>query len=430
MTGSEAGRQSCARGARTRRALLVGLSLALLAGCGGQAESPAGVAALQAVADTVYGIPRSTWPETPFPELGWHFDTLFVVGGYDADGSAYQFDQVEPGGIAGDSSDRLFVLDAAGKRLLGFGPEGRPIGTWGREGGGPGELNSPSGLGVGPADSLWVVDRGNRRVTVFPPDPEGVPSDLALDDESAGLAGAVAVDPAGVVGMALTFSFRPGEEVEYPPRRLIRLARDGAILDTVWTSPPPMFDRIELTTGNQIAIMLSQRSFSPGLFWQRFGDGGFAVAEKADYEISLLRPDGSERLRIRREPEARLTTEADRQRAREAAREQAEESGSTFVRQSVEERIDKMTFADRVPRITGLAVDGADRLWVGVATERPGETGRIDVYDRDGAPIGEVRTGPILPTSFFGDSRAALLDRDELDVQRVVVLQLIEPEST
>ena len=429
MLGSDTGRQSFARTVRTRSALLTGLSFPLLSGCGGQAESPARVEAAQAVVDTVDGIPRSTWPETPFPELEWRFDTLFVVGGYDAEGSAHQFDQVEPGGIAGDPFGRLFVLDAAGKRLLGFDPEGRPIGTWGREGGGPGELNSPSGLGVGPSDSLWVVDRGNRRVTVFPPDPDGVPSDLALVDESAGLGGAVAVDPAGMVGMALNFSFRPGEELEYPPRRLIRIARDGSILDTVWTSPPPMFDRIELTTGNQVAIMLSQRSFSPGVFWQRFGDGGFAVAEKADYEISLLRPDGSERLRIRREPEARLTTEADRQRAREAAREQAEDSGSPFVRQSVEERIEKMTFADRVPRITGLAVDGSDRLWVGVAAERPGETGRIDVYDRDGVPIGEMRTEPILPTSFFGDGRAALLDRDELDVQRVVVLQLIESES-
>ena len=288
MLDSYTGRPSSARTVQTRRALLFGLSLPLLAGCGGPAESSAGFEAVQAVADTVDGIPRSTWPETPFPELAWRFDTLFVVGGYDAESSAYQFDQVEPGGIAGDPFDRLFVLDAAGKRLLGFGPDGRPIGSWGREGGGPGELNSPSGLGVGPGDSLWVVDRGNRRVTAFPPDPEGVPSDLALTDESSGLSGRLAVDPAGIVGMALTFSFRPGEEVEYPPRRLIRLARDGALMDTVWTSPPPMFDRIELTTGNQVAIMLTQRSFSPGVYWQRFGDGGFAVAEKAPHVAVLV----------------------------------------------------------------------------------------------------------------------------------------------
>lgn len=423
------GRQHCGGAVRAHPTLLLLLSLLLLLGCSGESGSTAGVALPQAVADTVDGIPRLTWPESPFPELPWGFDTLFVVGGFDAEGSAQQFDQVQPGGIAGDPVGRLFVLDAAGKRLLGFGPDGEPIGTWGREGGGPGELNTPAGLGVGPADSLWVADRGNRRITVYPPDPEGMPTDIALNDESAGLAGALAVDQAGAVGMAMIFSFQPGEEIQYPPRRLIRLARDGAIVDTVWTSPPPMFDRIELTAGNQIAVMLTQRSFSPGVFWQRFSDGGFAIAENADYEISLLRSDGSERLRIRREPPARATTEADRERAQAAAREEAEDSESPFVRQSIEERIEKMTFADRMPRITGLAADQADRLWVGVAAERPGEMRRIDVYDRDGTPIGEIRLAPILPTRFFGKSRAALLDRDELDVQRVVVLELIDRES-
>ncbi|MEJ2548789.1 MAG: hypothetical protein P8125_13420 [Gemmatimonadota bacterium] len=96
------------------------------------------------------------------------------------------------------------------------------------------------------------------------------------------------------------------------------------------------------------------------------------------------------------------------------------------MRQSIEERIEKMTFTDRVPRITGLAVDGSDRLWVGVAEEQPGETTRIDVYESDGSPVGEIREAALLPTRFFGNSRAVLLDRDELDVQRAVVLELIE----
>ena len=416
----------CAGSVRARAALLLGLSLAILTGCGADAGPPSRGLGSAAVADTVDGIPRLTWPETPFPELSWRLDTVLSVGGYDARGRAYQVDLGQVGGIAGDPAGRLFILDGAGKRLLGFGPDGEPIGSWGREGGGPGELNAPSGLGAGPADSLWVVDRGNRRVTLFAPDPAGIPSDFPLTDETAGLAGKLAVDPAGVVGMAMIFSFQPGEEVQYAPRTLLRVARDGSIVDTVWISPPPMFDRIELTAGDQIAIMLAQRSFSPGVFWERFEDGGFAIAEKADYEISLLRSDGSEQLRIRREPPARATTEADRARARSEAREEAEDSGSPFVRRSIEERIEKMTFADRVPRITGLAVDGSDRLWVGVADELPGETSRIDVYDRDGHPLGEIRTAPILPTRFFGESRAAVLDRDELDVQRVVVLQLIE----
>jgi sugar lactone lactonase YvrE len=374
----------------------------------------------------VEGVPRQTWPEVPFTQLPWTLDTVAIIGGFAAEGTEASFDQVEIGGIAGDATGRLFLLDGAGKRVLAFDPEGLPLWSRGREGGGPGEFNTPAGLALGPADTIWVVDRGNRRITLFPPRPDAEPAEIALTDESSGLAGKMAVDRHGVVGVAMVFSFRPGEEVTYPPRRLLRIRRDGTIDDTLWTAPPPSFDRIELTTGNQVAIMLSQRSFSPGFFWERFSDGSFAVAQEADYEIRLLTPDGGERLRIRRDPPARAVTEADREKAREEAREQSADSSSPFVRQSIEERIEKMTFADRIPRITGLAVDGSDRLWVGVANELPGETSRIDVYDRDGHPLGEIRTAPILPTRFFGDSRAVLLDRDELDVQRVVVLQLIE----
>ncbi|MEJ2481977.1 MAG: hypothetical protein P8049_02370 [Gemmatimonadota bacterium] len=401
------------------------MATAVLGACGVDPERP-GTPTVVAVTDTVAGIPRLTWPEAPTKELPWVLDTVAIVGGFVAEGTDVSFDQVESGGVAGDADGRLYLLDGAGKRVLAFDPAGRPLGIRGREGGGPGEFNTPAGLDVGPADTIFVVDRGNRRITLFPPEPDAEPREIALTDESSGLAGRLAVDRNSVVGLSMIFSFRPGEDVAYPPRRLLRIRRDGTIADTLWTAPPPAFDRIELTTGNRVAIMLSQRSFSPGFFWERFSDGSFAIAQEADYEIRLLNASGDERLRIRREPPARVATEADRERAREEAREQSADSSSPFVRQSIEERIEKMTFADRIPRITGLAVDGSDRLWVGVAGEIPGETSRIDVYESDGSLVGEIREDPLLPTRFFADSRAVLLDRDELDVQRAVLLRLDE----
>ena len=413
-------------GLQIRRPLpIVGTAVATLAlgGCGSEAAPPTAPAA---VADSVDGIPRLAWPEESAMELAWSLDTLMVIGGFEQEGGDYQFDQVSPGGIDGDAGGRLFVLDGAGMRVLGYDPTGQPIGVWGREGGGPGEFTSPSGLTAGPGDTLWVVDRGNRRVTLFPYDLDGMPADISLSDESSGLGGELAIGFDGVYGVAMIFSFSPGEEVEYPPRRLIHLLRDGEIADTIWTSPPPKFDRIELTSGNQIAVMLTQRTFSPGFHWERFSDGSFVIAEEAEYELSFLTADGSERLRVRREPPARLTTEADRQRARDGAREQSEESTSPFVRQSTDERIEKMTFDDRIPRITGLAVDGQDRLWVGVSGALPGETERIDLYESDGTLVGEIRQPDVFPMVFYGQGRAAVLDRDELDVQRVLVLELRE----
>lgn len=408
---------------RTNAFLFLGLAPLLFSGCAGSSDRPGAPAA---VADTVDGIPRLTWPEEPAPDLAWTLDTVLVIGGFEQEASDYQFDQVGPGGVAGDHAGRLFVLDGAGQRVLGYGRGGEPIGVWGREGGGPGEFASPSGLAVGPGDSLWVVDRGNRRVTLFPPEPDGTPGEIALSEETSGLGGELAVGPAGVYGVSMIFSFSPGEDVDYPPRRLIYLPRDAGTGDTIWTAPPPAFDRVELTSGGSVAIMLTQRTFSPGFHWERFANGGFVVAQGAEYELSFLAPDGSERLRIRREPAARLTTEEDRQRAREDVRSDADESTSPFVRQSIDERIDKMTFSDRIPRITGLTVDGQDRVWVGVSGDLPGETARIDVFDANGTLVGEIHDPGVFPLLFFGEGRAAVLDTDELDVQRVIVLQLEE----
>ncbi len=410
-------------GVRTLAVLACAAFIPVFGSCGSESEAPD---SLTAAVDTVGGVPRFTYPEEPATVLSWALDTIGVIGGYEQEDGAYQFDEVSPGGVAGDAHNGLFVLDGAGRRVLGYDAAGEPTGVWGREGGGPGEMTAPSGLSVGPADSLWVVDRGNRRVTLFPRDPEGATSEISLTDESSGLGGKLAIGPDGVFGVAMIFSFSPGEEVEYPPRRLIHLQRDGEIADTVWTAPPPSFDRVELTSGDGMAVILTQRTFSSRFHWERFSDGSFAVAQETEYAFSILNGDGSARLHVRRDPPARLTTEEDRQRARDEARADADESTSPFVRNSIDERIEKMTFAGSIPRITGLAVDGNDRLWVGVSEQLPGETERIDVYRLDGTLLGEIRDPSVFPTMFYGTGRAALLDRDELDVQRVVVFELRE----
>ncbi len=405
-------------------ALCLILPLSSLPACSGDGGAPQ--AGLEAKIDTVNGVPLLTYPDREGPELDWSLHALYEIGGYEQDGSAFEFDNVQAGGLAGRDDGSLFVLDGTGSRVLGYDGRGAPIGVWGREGGGPGELQMPGGLGIGPGDSLWVADRGNRRVTIFPPDPQGAPSDLSLADATAGLGGSLAVDAGGLYGVAVMFSFRPGEEVSVPPQLLLRVTREGRLADTVWAAPPREFDQVELTSGGSVMVMLMQRRFTPGFYWDRFANGDFAVADGADYEIAFAGPDGGEKRRIRRGPPARAATEADRERVRRQTREQAEESGSEVVRQSVDQRIEKMTFAETVPWITGLIVDTQDRLWVGVSTEVPEETGRIDVYDRTGTLLGEVRDPPFFPDLFFADGRAVHLDRDELDVQTIAVLQLRE----
>jgi hypothetical protein len=154
------------------------------------------------------------------------------------------------------------------------------------------------------------------------------------------------------------------------------------------------------------------------------------VQDGAAYEIRLLEPDGSLRRIIRRAPAPRPTTETDRQAVIDevlAPPEDGEDdAGAAELRQS---RADALYFAEVIPRVVDLRVDAQDRLWVGVSEREPGEVERIDVYDHDGALLGELPDLP-LPARFFGRDRAVVLGQDELDVQQIQILRLVEdPEA-
>jgi len=172
--------------------------------------------------------------------------------------------------------------------------------------------------------------------------------------------------------------------------------------------------------------MLIQQAFAPGFYWERFSDGGFAVAAGPEYEIHLLDVEGNEVRRIRRDPPARTPTDADIEAERQRQRDREPPGNIPGAEQLMERRLEALTFADRVPRITGLALDTQDRLWVGVSEDVPGETERIDVYDREGRLLGELPGREALPVEFYGDGLAADLTADDLDVQQLVISRLIE----
>jgi len=400
--------------------LLVALAVGA---CGEAAEQPV---RLHAALDTVDGVQRLAYPEAAAPDLVWRLDTVAVIGGYGTDSEEYQFDQVGAGGLAGNRSGDLFVIDQTGKRVLGYDREGSFTGSWGREGSGPGEIQMPVGLGVGRADTLWVLDGSNQRITLLAPDSEAEPSSIPFPQGSSMMGGRVIPVVDGAYGVFAMFSFRPGDDEGPPPRPLVRLGRDGTASDTVWEAPAPRFDQVEVTSGNRVMVMMTQQSFAPRFHWDRFANGTFALADGPEYDIRVVGPDGLERFRIQRDPAARPTTAEDEDFERDRLREASVQGNFPGAEEMTEKRLEALTFADRVPRITGLAVDGEDRLWVGVSVSRPGQTDRIDVYDPDGSLLGEMRDPEFFPDLMYGDGLVARITADELDVQQIVVYQLVE----
>lgn len=66
-----------------------------------------------------------------------------------------------------DRSGRILVADDQGHHVVVFGRDGRYVGTIGRRGRGPGEFESPWRVAVDAADSIFVWDAAQSRISVF-----------------------------------------------------------------------------------------------------------------------------------------------------------------------------------------------------------------------------------------------------------------------
>jgi hypothetical protein len=73
-------------------------------------------------------------------------------------------------GIAMDAAGVVYVSDIADARVWVFAADGRSVGSIGRRGRGPGEFESPTGVGIGPDGKLYIRDA--VLVSRFGADPE------------------------------------------------------------------------------------------------------------------------------------------------------------------------------------------------------------------------------------------------------------------
>lgn len=417
-------------------------------GCGGGTGAEA---AVTAAVDTVNGVERLRYPAEHARSLAWTVDTAAVLGDAFAE-DAYQFNEISREGIASDPDGSFLVLDRQGKRVLRYGRDGVHLATYGRQGEGPGELGQPLGLDVGPGDTIWVSDIANSRLTGYPRD-GGEPRSVPFPDNAGFPSMRMAVMEGGYVfQFRPMFNFRPGSsgggfqmsrgdgsQEERPMLPLIRYDRsDFHPRDTLWVTPEPPTDMVQLEMGNRLMVTMMGREFHPRLAWAPFSDGGLVVSDTAAYLLHLLDSDGRVERIIERGPAPRPVTEADREAARQRLRDQSDSGGGIRMggggpdestrQRMLEQRLEKMTFADLVPRIVRLGVDARDRIWVGVSDDAADEVGRIDIYDRQGALVGQLRDFT-MPDAFLADGRVAVLRRDDLDVQQVVVLDVREGDT-
>jgi hypothetical protein len=134
-----------------------------------------------------------------------------------------------PEGIVVDSHGNFYILDTGNHRVQKFGHDGRYLGSFGRQGQGPGDFAYPDSIDIDGEDLLWVADPNNQRIQVLTPE-GAVSRTIGFVKERVGK---IRRAKSGLVMAGGGGAFFAGAEMEEKEKQLPRLFRkldlDGKI---------------------------------------------------------------------------------------------------------------------------------------------------------------------------------------------------------
>jgi sugar lactone lactonase YvrE len=133
---------------------LLGLMLVSAAGFGQSVEMVDGVR-------LIHNGEEGQWKKTPSLEL----ELVRTLGDVEAEDETVAF--YMPEGVAVDSHGNLYILDTGNHRVQKFGPDGRFLASFGRQGQGPGDFAYPDSIDIDGEDLIWVSDPNNQRIQVL-----------------------------------------------------------------------------------------------------------------------------------------------------------------------------------------------------------------------------------------------------------------------
>jgi streptogramin lyase len=418
-------------GYRTRNSLAFLAILTIGCGSGSGAEGGDLVMRVDTVGDTI--IVRTERGSAWGPDV--RLEPVLRIGELDG-AEEYTFGRVAGVTMAADGS--LFVLDQQARAVRVFDAEGRHLRSFGRSGGGPGELAQPSGLALDPQGRLLVSDPRNSRVTVYAAEGD------VLDSWPMGggffTSNQVRALRDGRVYVVAAVSPMMGERME---SAFVRVGPDGTPVDTIvrpaWDFEPALLTA-RMESGESRTISRTGVPFSPGVPWT-IGPDGYPIGGVATrYAIEVHRPDG----RVVRVERAVAPVPV---AAAERAFREHQVTGEMRSTDPSWRWTGPAIPATKAP-FSAVQADQDGRIWVRVAAAgevvpeedrpepRPGQAPAdpgpepwrdrlvYDVFDTEGRFLGTVT----LPTRFTlhgarGDQLWGVL-RDELGVEYVALYRL------
>jgi hypothetical protein len=320
-----------------------------------------------------------------------------------------------------DRRGNLYVGDRWAIRI--FDPDGRALGSVGRQGRGPGEFDAIASVSLTPGDSLFVFDGGLRRVTVLEP---------------------------GTWRAAYTVQV--GRDQLLPPLR-VRRVREGRALWAAFesaymlggqTNPGPRGASIvarllnaDGSGGGGPVLSVPERenlvfrdpdAVSPNPFGRvthlAFASRDRVVALWSDsLKFDVYSADGRHLQTVRpgySPPRRPITAQERDSVVAELADELVPEA---LVRRALDEH-----GATTWPLVQEMVVDDQDRVWVGITGGR-GEPHRWTAFDMNGARVAQVELPVNALLRLVRGSTAYVVELDDNDVPQVVIYDL-KPTST
>lgn len=345
-------------------------------------------------------------------------------------------------GIAVADDGTVYVVDGQAKELRAYDADGRYLGTYGKKGEGPGELNGPDGgIAVLSDGRIVVRDPGNARLQVYNADG----SDAGTWPHRGGLHTGSPLwytDDDAVYPMILLNMEEEGGPKNWQ-MALVHVDATGTAGDTI--RPPDVgyeTPSVEAHSPDGSGISMNSVPFSAGEDWTLHPDGYFVHGVETSYHIRLLNP------------EAPLVIERAVTPVAVTAGEKAEAEARiihNFRRMDPNWSWNGPGIPDVKPAFENISVGLDGRIWVTVP--QPGyekddpdydpkdpdslenrwhEQAAFDVFEKDGTYLGQVMAPDDFaghPTPVFRGDQVWAVTRDELGVQRVVRFRVKAPDQ-
>ena len=369
------------------------------------------------------------------------FEEVYRLGALSG-GDWEQFGNV--GALGFDGMGRLYVFDNQTDRITVVGPDGELLRAFGRSGEGPGEFRNVVEFAVMRDGEVVVADFGYPAYHVFDANGDfvrrvkwasrvvyAVATGLMPDPQGGAVFVAVGAPP-----QAIEMVNRGGVTTSHATRHIERLNISGDVVvkDTVtiaWLpeGSHPMaigmsgYDATWRGSDGRSAVA---RAFPPRMLAGVLPDGSVAFSDSLAYAIKIARP-GTGVWRILKRPLQPIpVTRGVRVAERERRLRKAEER-PLGVSRTTRERIASLEFFDVVSIVRDLRTGWGGQIWVQRHGEEPSDDhGPIDVLTMDGRYLGSYPAGAVaMPDAFGPDGLAAFIERNELDVQTVVVRRLV-----